>query len=178
MTQQTLMQAIGYLYPTAMPNVNYSVSMDASGNASIRLWDNSLGTQPTSDALSVAMSAGQLSSARIYQQAVILTAYKQARWGTPVSLTVGSNVCIFPADAETQLNVSYYIAANILQQAATTTYPLLDVNEAVQMLTYAQLVALAQVIQAATLAAFSKKSALFAQIASATTIAAVQAVDW
>lgn len=178
MNAQALQQAIGYLFPLAISSTNYTLAVDGSGNAAIKLWDNTLGPEPTATQLMAALISGQLASAQIGQQSLILAAYKRARWGTPVSLTVGANIYSFPTDAETQLNVSHYIAANILQQSATTTYPLLDVNGAVQMLNYTQIVALAQAIQSTALAAFSRKSILFAQIAAATTVTAVQALVW
>jgi hypothetical protein len=179
MTLTDLQAALAYLYPAAsMPGANnWSLATDAQGNASILLWNNTLGTQPTTDQLATALTATQTAAARVTQIATLTASYGKARYGTPVSLTVGSTTLTFPTDTATQTNVTGYLVA-FTATNAPAQMPLQDSSQTVQMLTYAELQTLAQAIANESISAFTTLVNLTAQVDAAATVAAVQAITW
>jgi hypothetical protein len=179
MTTTELQQALAYLFPTAaVPGAsNWTLTTDANGNASIVLWNNSLGTQPTIAQLTTALTACQVQQAQTAQNVTLQAAYTKARYGTPVTLTSGSTMLTFPTDTATQTNVMGYLTA-FTSANAPAQMPLQDASETIQMLTFAQLQTLAQTIATESISAYSTLVSLSAQVAAATTVAAVQAVTW
>lgn len=178
MNSTQLLNLLSNLFPNAMNVKDFTIAVDSSGNATIATWLVSGVTEPTAAQLSTALASLLLSQAQTAQTNVIYAAYQTARYGTPVSSTVGGVSVSFPTDSDTQGNIMAYIAANVLQQTAATVYPLLDATGALQQLTYTELVSLAQAIQAASLAAFGEKQTLTAQIASASSVSSVQSIVW
>lgn len=169
--------AITYLFPKAVYTVDYTAALDVNKSATLLLWNPTLGEAPTADQITAALSAYNLANVKAPQIATIEAAYETARYGTPVSLTVGSNTLSFPTDTATQTNITGYLVA-FNATNAPATMPLQDASGAVQMLTYAQLQTLALTIANNSMTVWQKMAGLIAQINAATTIAAVQAVVW
>lgn len=185
MTVQQLQAAVASLFPAAKYPGSYTMSVDTSGNATIALWDNTLGAEPTTAQLSAALTAMQLAAAQQTQISTVTSAYEAARFGATVSITSGSNTMTFPTDPTTQTNISGLLQGYIADAARNgsnpklpTTMPLEDSSKTVQSLTQAQLQDLAVLIVQESVTAFNKYKSLVAQINAATTIPAVQAIVW
>lgn len=177
MTLPELQQAVAYLFPSAVYGTTWTASVDSSGNATINLWSNSIGAQPDSTALSTALVESQLAAAKTTQNATLVVSYNAARYGTPVSITVGSTTMTFPTDTLTQANVTGYLVA-FSASTAPASMPLVDATGTTQSLTYAAMQSLAEAIGNASIAAWTKLKTLQADVTAATTIADVQAVVW
>ncbi len=178
MTLTELQQAILSIYPTAVYPSTYTVAVDTSGNATIALWNNSIGVQPTATQLADALAVLEVKPAQTAQLATLLASYNAQRYGAPVPIVSGTTTWSFPTDTLTQTNVMGYLVAF---NAATTPaggLPLQDVNGTVQMLTYAEMQALALAIGTQSIAAWQKLKTLEAEVMAATTVAAVQAIVW
>lgn len=178
MTLAELQQAVAFLFAAAVYGQSYTAAVDASGNATIALWNNALGAQPDATALSTALSGAQLAAAKTAQMETLVSAYSAARYGTPVTVTSGSTTLSFPADQATQMNVSGYLVAYASPNTPPASMPLADVNGVAQSVTYAELQQMAKAIADQSVSAFNQLQTLQAQVAAATTISAVQAVVW
>jgi hypothetical protein len=179
MTLQELQEAVRELFPSSIYGVNWTASVDAAGDATIALWNNAIGTEPSTATLESALSASQLTAAKLAQNAVLLRAYENARYGTPVSITtVAGKALSFPSDTATQTNVMGYLAVFAGMSAKPASVPLLDANSALQSIAPADVQAIAEAILQASQTAFVKLAGLQSQVSAATTIANVQAVVW
>lgn len=179
MTQTDLQNAVAAIYPNIVYPGSYTIVLDTSGNASIGLWNNSVGPQPTVAQLTAALAQIPLTQAQTAQNAALLTSYNMARYGTTATITpaAGGAALTFPTDPSTQQNIiGYLVAFNATD--APAQMPLADANNAAQMLTYADIQALAKLIATQSIAVWQTLKSLQAQVATATTIAAVQAVVW
>jgi len=177
MTLIQLQQCVQAIYPAAIYPANYSAVVDGSGNATIGLWNNAIGVQPTAAQLTAQLAAMQLAQAQSTQIALLTAAYTTARYGTPVSLVSGATTLSFPTDTLTQSNIMGYLVA-FTSANAPAAMPLQDASEKVQTLTYAQLQSLAQAMATQSMTAWQTVQGLAAQVMAATTVAAVQAVVW
>jgi hypothetical protein len=179
MTLIQLQQCVQAIYPAAIYPANYSATVDTSGNATINLWNNAIGVQPTAAQLTAQLAAMQLAQAQTAQTAVLTAAYTTARYGTPVSLASGSpaTTLSFPTDTLTQSNIMGYLVA-FTAANAPAQMPLQDASGNVQMLTYAQLQTLAQSMATQSMTAWQTLQGLITQVLAATTVAAVQAIVW
>jgi hypothetical protein len=178
MTQVELQQAVRQLYPSSIYNVDWTVVVDTSGTATLKLWNNALGPQPTDTELAAALAASQLAVAKATQTSQLLAAYQTEVYNTPVSLTVGSNTYSFPVDDATQTNITKYLSVFAKMTTPPATVPLADANGKPQQLSPADLQALAELILTQSVSAWTKLVQLQAQVAAATTIAAVQGISW
>lgn len=179
MTPADLQQALSYLYQSGGPNVSYTMQTDAAGQATIALWDNSLGTQPTPAQLATALAAAQLQVAKDAQTTSLQAAYMGARYNTAVQITTAAGASVsIPTDESTQTNVAGYLVAYAPPNKAPATMPLIDATGAVQSLALSDLQAIAKATADASVAAFNKLTTLLGQVQAATTIADVQAVVW
>lgn len=181
MTLSQLQQAVTYLFPTAVYPTTYTATVDSSGNATIALWNNTLGAQPTTDQLTTALAASQLAQAKTTQNALVTDSYNTARYGTPVSISVSGVTLTFPVDVVTQQNVMGYLCAYGLPNASAMPVggvPLQDASNSVQMLTLPDLQNLAGVIANQSASAWTTMNSLLNQIAAATTVTAAQAIVW
>ena len=178
MTLAELQQAVRQLFPSAIYGPSYTAAVDASGNATIALWNNTLGAQPTDTALSDALAASQLATAKAQQEEALVKAYSAARWGTPVSITSGSTTLTFPTDTATQTNVAHYLSVFRGMATLPGSVPLADSGGVVQSITPAQVQSYAEAVLTQSTAAFQKLSQLLGQVKAATTVADVEAVVW
>lgn len=180
MTLSDLQSAVTYLFPTAVYGQNYTAAVDAQGNATINLWSNALGMQPTPDALATALNDSVLDAARTSQIATLTSSYQGNRWGANVTIPAetGGTRLAFPLDPATQSNVMGYLVAYQAPNQPPKTMPLLDASGVVQQLTYSQLSLLAGIIADRAIAAFTQYQDLVTQVKAATTVAAIEAVMW
>lgn len=179
MTLSDLQSAVTYLFPTAVYGQNYTAAVDAQGNATINLWSNALGAQPTPDALVTALNDSVLDAARTSQIATLTSSYQGERWGCNVTIPeTGGTRLAFPLDPATQSNVMGYLVAYQAPNQPPKTMPLLDASGMVQQLTYRQLSLLAGIIADRSIAAFTQYQSLLAQVNAAATVAAIEAVTW
>jgi hypothetical protein len=176
MTLLQLQQVLAILFPNAAPG-SWQVTTDTFGNASIALWNNSIGAQPTAAQLTAALASVQLQQTQAAQVATLNASYQTARYGTPVTLISGTATLSFPTDVATQTNVTGYLVA-FTATTAPATMPLQDVNGVTQQVTYAQLQTLAASIATQSITAYTTLEGLLAQVGAATTAAAVQAIVW
>lgn len=173
MNQAQLISVIANLFPTAILNSDYTIAIDSSGNATIKLWNNALGTQPTSALLTTTLATLQLQQAQQSQLATLGAAY-QAAVATPVPYMSTS----FPNDAVHQQLLARAAQAYNIANAVPTDFYVPDVNNKPVPMTLAELNGLVSAIAAQEYAAFVKYGTLQAQVAAATTVAGVQAIVW
>lgn len=183
MTAAQLQQVIASIYPAAVTasTSTYTMAVDTSGNATIALWNNTLGTEPTTAQLTAALTALQLAAAQQSQIATLDASYNGNRYGAPVAITSGSTTLTFPTDTATQMNVMGLLAAYGLPNSVavpTGGIPLQDNSGTTQTLTLAQVQQLAGAIANQSISAWQTLDSLQAQVSAATTIAAVQAIVW
>lgn len=179
MTFSDLQEAVSYLFPASVYGQNYTAAVDTQGNATINLWSNALGVQPTPAALTTALNDASLNAASAVQVAALTSSYQAARWGRDVILDQsGGGKLVFPSDASTQSNVMGYLVAYASPNQPPKTMPLLDASGVVQQVTYSQLSLLAGMIADRAITAFTLYQSLLAQIKAATTVAAIEAVVW
>jgi hypothetical protein len=183
MTAAQLQQAVASIYPsvTGPSSSTYTVVTDSSGNATISLWNNAQGAQPTAAQLTAAYNTALLNAAQATQLTTITASYNTNRYGAPVSVTSGTTTLTFPTDTLTQTNIIGLLVAYGLpnaQAAPAGGVPLKDASGNVQSLTVAQLQQLAGAIAAQSISAWQTYVSLEAQINAATTVAAVQAITW
>ena len=179
MTNKDLQAAIGYLYLAVKYPGSYTMVVDVNGNATIGLWDNTLGTQPTTDQLAAASLTLQLSPAKLAQTAVLEAAYNKARYGAPVTITASSGTSVtFPTDSATQFNVVGYRSAYDQTDWPADGVPLQDATGAVPLLTCADMKTLAKTIAEQSRLAWVTMMGLVTQVNAATTLDAVNAVNW
>lgn len=173
-TLNDLKNAISTLYPAAKPGVDYTLATDTSGNSTIALWNNALGAQPTTAQITAAVSTYSLSSAKAAQLAILQAASTAA---ATANLVYGTHT--FPTDQATvQLAKDAYIAAQANGGTMPANFYVLDINGARVTVTLAQLQAFYNAVFAQRFAAQDKYNTLAAQVAAASTVAAVQAVVW
>jgi hypothetical protein len=179
MTSNDLQAAIAYIYPAVKYPGSYTMVVDVTNNATIGLWDNTVGIQPTVDQLAAASLALQLNPAKLTQIATLETAYATARYGTPVTITSAASASLtFPTDTYTQSNVIGYLVAYDATDWPSTNVPLQDASGAIQMLAFADMKLLAKTIADSSMTVWQHLMTLLGQVEAATTVAAVQAIVW
>ncbi len=179
MTLQQLQSSIAYLFPSAAPNVSYTTVVDSTGNATIALWNNALGAQPTTAQLTSALATVELAPSKAAQITTLDSSYQTARYNTPVTITSTTKASwVFPTDASTQTSIMGYLAAFDASDWPSAGLPLQDSSGTVQTTQYADVKAIAQAIANQSVAVWQKLQTLIAQVNAATTVAAVQAIVW
>lgn len=175
MNQTELTAAISALFPGATQGTqgSYTVSVDASGNASIALWNNTLGTQPTTAQLTAALAVLQLQQAKTVQLATL-----QAAFAAAVAQPAAYMSTTFLDDPAHQQLLARAAQAFTLANAVPSGFFVPDVNGNEVAMTLAQLQGLVQAISAQEWGAFSQWVSLQKQVAAATTVTAVQAIVW
>lgn len=174
MNQSELVSSIQALYPNALRNSGYTVSVDSSGNATIALWANSIGSQPTTAQLTAALATLQLTQAQTAQVAVIEAAFQVAAYETPVSYLGNTYWC----DSQSQFMLLGAAFGYGLAGAVPSGFTWWSSTGVAVPFTLSQLQGLATTVLGAFQQNFSKRKALLAQIAAATSVTAVQAVVW
>ncbi len=178
MTLAELQQAVLYLFPKVVYGQNYTAGVDSTGAATIDLWQNALGAQPDTTALTAALAAAQLAAAKTAQEQTLTTAYDSARYASTVALTSGSTTLTFPTDQATQLNIMGYVATFAKMATPPASVILADASGTVQSLTPSQVQTLAEDIMTQSQTDYSQLKTLLAQVDAATTVADVQAIVW
>ncbi len=181
MNQIQLLNVLSILFPGSMRVRDYTVVVDGSGNATIALWNNTIGAQPTADQLAAELAALQLQQAQAAQTAIIAQASAMAQSTGFTSSALGTPYS-YPSAARTRPICA--LAAHIhCSLAIPVTGPL---SSGVQPLpVWAPLSHTPRLsptsrtnAQAAIMTQKSKQNTLTQQINAATTIAAVQAIVW
>lgn len=174
MTLDLMKQAIASLYPKAQPNIDYTATVDSAGNASILLWNNALGPQPTDAQLASSGGNLTLSAAKTAQSAAVEAAYENATFATAIAYKSTT----FWADEKSQFLL---LGAVVGYQSAGATPPGFawwDATNTAQPMSLSDLQGLYQAIMLRLNTNFAKRKTLLGQIAAATTVADVQAVNW
>jgi len=182
MTPQQLQQCVSALVPAATYPGSYTIVSDSSGSASIGLWNNAAGAQPTADQLAAELLVLQLAAAKAAQLAIIAAASLAAQTSGFTSSALGSSHS-YPSGAADQSNLTAVVTASLIPgQPSGTTY-LFWCSDSSGAGVFAAHTA-AQIQQAgldgmaAIMAAKQKQLTLSQQIEAATTVAAVTAVVW
>ncbi len=174
MNSTQLVQVLQVLFPAMLQGANgYTIAVDSSGNASILLWNNALGVQPTVAQLTAELAALQLAQAKQAQLAILGAAY-QAAMSAPISY-MGTT---FANDPAHQQVLSRAVQAFTLAGAVPSGFFVPDINNVKVSMTLAQLQGMVPVVSAAEWAATQTWVSVQEQVAAATTISAVQAVVW
>jgi hypothetical protein len=173
MTHDQLVAAIKSLVPAAMEISGYTIAVDSSGDATIATWDASLGTQPTTTALTTALTAIQLQQAQVAQVAILMAAYASAGYA-PVAY-MGS---AFPSDPNTLLLLSCTLVQGSTPQGLPSGFQWYSDEGTGVPMTLVQLQGLGNAIFAQVYAAYGKVQGLIQAVETATTVAAVQAIVW
>ncbi len=174
MNSAQLVQVLKVLFPSAMQgNEGYTLSVDGSGNASILLWNNALGTQPTTAQLTAELASLQLQQAQSTQITALASAYAAA-----VASPVPYMSTTFLNDPPHQQLLSRAAQAYTLAGAVPNEFFVPDANMNEVAMTLTQLQGLVAAIAAQEWTAFTQWVSLQKQVAAATTMAAVQAVVW
>jgi len=172
MNKIQLIQSIQSLVPGALEISSFTVAVDANGNATIATW-LAEGTQPTQTALSTALASIELSQAKQSQVIALETSYA-ANGYAPVSY-MGAQ---FPSDLNTLLLLSCTLIQGATPQGLPTGFQWFSATGTGVQMTLAELQGLGNAIFAQVYAAYVKLQGLIAQVETATTVAAVQAVVW
>ncbi len=173
MNQSQLIQAITALMPNANYSRDYTIAVDASGNATILLWNNALGTQPTATQLASTLATLQLQAAKAQQLQLLAAAY-QAAMTAPIAY-MGTT---FANDPVHQQILSRAVQAFTLAGAVPSGFFVPDSNNAKVSMTLAQLQGMVPVVSASEWAATQTWVSVQEQVAAASTITEVQAVVW
>ena len=174
MTSVQLVQVLQVLFPAALQGVNgYTLTVDASGNASILLWNNALGTQPTAAQLTAELAALQLKQSQEAQIAALSASYTANGYADVAYMNT-----TFPCGSSQLLLLSCTLVQAGTPQGLPSGFQWWDANGKGVSMTLAQLQGLGNAIFAQVYAAYAKLQGLIAEVEAATTIAAVQAVVW
>ncbi|MBA4709595.1 XkdW family protein [Aquitalea aquatica] len=165
-----LIDGLKYLFPAAVPGVDYVLQNDGEGDY-IKAW-NLTATQPSAAAISTAETAALLSTARATQLSALAAAFATA---STADVTDSAGLTWTGGFDSAQ---KIYGAAQLAQAAGAASVTIFDASNAGHSLTIAQATAAAAAVGAAYQAVFAKYQGLKVQIASATTIKAVQAITW
>lgn len=168
-----LQQVMTALFPGAVYQSDWTMAVDSAGNATIRTWNNALGAQPTTAELTAQLTALLLGQAKLAQAATLQAAFAAAV-ASPVTYMSAS----FANDPAHQQLLSRATQAFTLANAVPSGFFVPDVNSVPVTMTLAQLQGLVQAIATQEWAAFTKWITLQKAVATATTVAAVQAVVW
>lgn len=183
MNSTQLVQVLQVLFPAMLQGANgYTIAVDSSGNASILLWNNSFGAQPTVAQLTAELAALQLAQAKQAQIAIIAQASAAAQTTGFSSSALGS-AYTYPSGLQDQANLTACIVASLLPGNPTTWTCLFWCTSSAGASNFvshtaAQIQQVGQNALAAIMACKSKQLTLTEEILSATTITAVQGVVW
>lgn len=173
MNQHDIVAALQSLIPSLQVGIDYTTN-NTTPDASIVLWNNANGTQPTTDQLQAALDAIQIVGYRTMQTTAINNSFQTATYGTPIAY-MGTT---FWTDADSQTLLLGASSAMTLAGAVPSGFAWWDTTSTPVPMTLAELQGLFQAVVAMINVNFIKKKTLLAQITAATTIAAVQAVIW
>jgi hypothetical protein len=182
MTHIQLLNILSILFPGSLYPRDYTFAEDSAGNASIALWNTTLGIQPTTGQLLAELAKMQLQQAQTVQIAAIATASSTAQTTGFTSSALGS-AYTYPSGLQDQSNL-----------CACCTYSLFPGNAsdwtvefwcstsagvgAFVAHTAAQIQQVGRDAQASIMTQKAKQNTLTQQIIAATSIDAVQAVVW
>lgn len=182
MNQTQLLNLLSIQYPGSMNVRDYTVAVDSSGNATISLWNNALGTQPTPTQLAAELATLQLQQAQQAQIALIAQASNAAQTTGFSSSALGS-AYTYPSGLQDQANLTACIVASLMPGNASTWTVLFWCTSSAGVSNFvahtaAQIQKVGQDALTAIMTIKQKQLTLTQQILAATTIAAVQAVVW
>jgi len=173
-------QIVAYLASKNItPNQGDYQTVSTNGIESISIWNTAaLGAQPTSDQLQEAYISWQLQQAKAAQNQILYNAYQSAITQSVSYTSKGGISKKYQADPISISNLQ----ASLLGCQATQTTPdgffwLAEDNTQVPF-TYVDMQGLAQVFFAQGATAFAKLQALKAAVLTATTLSAIQAINW
>lgn len=181
MTLTLLIQSVTSLFPSANYSRDYTVSVDAGGNAVIATWNASVGPQPTVQQLNAALDALQLGQAKAAQLALLQAAANAAQ-SSFTSSALGS-VYTYPSQPTDQANLTACVTYSLFPSNPSGWTVLFYCTSSTGVSTYlshtaAEIQRVGQDAMASIMAAKSKMATLAAEVAAATTTAQVQAVVW
>ncbi len=182
MTAAQLQSAIASLFPTAKSGIDYTFTLDSAGNATITLWNNALGVQPTMTELTAAVTAAQLASAQQAQIAIITAASVTAQTTGFTSSALGS-AYTYPSSPTDQGNLTAVVTSSLYPNAPTTASYSFWCTSAAGVSGFVAHTAgeIQQVGSDAlkTIMAIKQQAVTLADtITACTTVAAVQAIVW
>lgn len=172
MSIDELVQAVRVLYPSAMRGNDYTANVTA-GVATLALWNNALGEQPTSDQLTTTLLAVQLSEAKQTQLNMLAAAYSAA-----TASDVAYMSTTFAADQQSQQIFGQALTVYNVAGAVPTGFFTADAAGNKVTMTLDQLKGLCNSIADQVWTSFQRWVAVRESLATATTVASVQAITW
>lgn len=175
MTAAQLQKVIATIYPTVTASgpSTYTVTVDSTGNATITLWNNALGVEPTTAQLTAGLTAMQLTAAQQSQILLLEEGYEAVTY-TPVSY-MGTT---FPCTANAIALMQGVLLQGSTPQGLPTGFSWYNSENQPVAMTLAQVQGLANLFFANVNTAYNQLQTLSAQVMAATTVTAVQAITW
>lgn len=173
MTQNDIVAAMQSLFPTLQVGIDYTTNNN-NDVGSIALWNNANGTQPTTDQLQAVLDGIQLVGYKTVQSNTVTASFQNATYNTPIAY-MGTT---FWTDQDSQTLLLGATVGYTQAGAVPAGFQWWDATGTPVAMTLAQLQGLYQATVAMINVNFTKKKNLLAQIAAATTVAAVQAITW